>query len=187
MELVWPAAEHLESYKDALRRGWYPDNLRPESAQEELARIAADPALFLRQQFDPDAKGPPVTLQDGTVVRRIPGYRRWMWDCEFCGSVGFRWVPGTTDLPPHVLGHIGYNVVPWKRRRGYATRALALLLDDVREKGMAFVELTTEPDNVPSQRVIEGNGGELVERFYKIAAYGGGPSLRYRIYLDGRS
>ena len=45
-----------------------------------------------------------------------------MWDGEFCGSIGFRWQPGTTDLPRHVLGHIGYSVVPWKRRLGYATR-----------------------------------------------------------------
>jgi predicted acetyltransferase len=183
-DLVWPALEHLESYKDALQRGWYPDTMRPSSAQDELTRIAANSELFIRQQYDPDGKGPPVTLPDGSTVQRIPGYRRWIWDGEFCGSVGFRWQPRTTELPPHVLGHVGYNVVPWKRRRGYATRALGMLLHDIRASGLPFVELTTNPDNIASQRVIEANGGELVERFNKIAAHGGGEALRWRIHLN---
>jgi len=41
-----------------------------------------------------------------------------MWDDEFAGSIGFRWQPGTSALPPHCLGHIGYAVVPWKQGRG---------------------------------------------------------------------
>ena len=57
-----------------------------------------------------------------------------MWDGEFCGSIGFRWQPGTSTLPPYVLGHIGYAVVPWKRGRGYATQALALLLPEARKR-----------------------------------------------------
>ena len=59
-----------------------------------------------------------------------------MWDGEFCGSIGFRWQPGTSALPPYCLGHIGYSVVPWKQRRGYATKALALLLPDARKEGL---------------------------------------------------
>ena len=132
MQLVWPTAEYLASYVDALERGWSPDTMRVEAGREELTRISENPALFLAQQVDRDAHGPPVKLPDGSTVQRLPGYRRWIWDGEFCGVIGFRWQPGTTDLPPHCLGHIGFSVVPWKRRRGYATRALALLLPDVR-------------------------------------------------------
>ena len=82
-----------------------------------------------------------------------------------------------------MLGHIGFAVVPWKRRRGYATRALALLLSQIGDKGLAFVELTTDEDNAASQRVIQANGGQLVERFKKPAAYGGKESYRFRIDL----
>ena len=57
------------------------------------------------------------------------------------------------------------------------------LLPEARARGLAFVELTTEPNNFVSQRVIEKNGGRLVERFEKAPAYGGGTSLRYRIPL----
>jgi len=183
MELVWPSAPNLASYVQALERGWSPDNLRPEAAEDELARIARDPNRFLAEQVDREAKGPPVTLPDGSSARRLPGYRKWMWDGEFCGVIGFRWQPGTVELPPHVLGHIGFAVVPWKRQNGYATRALASILPDAREQGLPYVELTTDASNVASQRVITANGGTVVERFHKPAAYGGAESLRFRIYF----
>ena len=86
-------------------------------------------------------------------------------------------------MPPHVLGHVGFSVVPWKRRLGHATRALELLLPEAQARGLGFVELTTDPENTASQRVIEKNGGRLVGRFEKAPAYGGGTSLRYQIDL----
>jgi predicted acetyltransferase len=185
MELIRPTTTHLPSYVQALERGWSPETDRPEAAREELARISRDPDEYLSQLEDRDAKGPPIVLPDGSTVRRLPGYRRWMWDGEFAGSIGFRWQPGTTELPPTCLGHIGYSVVPWKRNRGYATLALRLLLPEAWREGLPFVELTTDPDNVPSQRVIEANGGVLVERFPKAAQQGGAQALRYRIILRG--
>lgn len=183
MQLVWPAAQYLSGYVHALKQGWSPDNLRPQASAEELAQIAQNPARFLSEQVDCEAKGPPVILPDGRTVPRLPGYSLWMWDEEFCGSISFRWQPGTTELPPYCLGHIGYSVVPWKRGRGYATRALQLLLPEARREGLTYVELTTDADNIASRKVIESNGGELLERFRKSAGYGGAESLRFRIYL----
>src|SRR5271169_2407621 len=162
MELVWPSAEYLQSYTEALEAGWSPNSLRPEAAHEQLARIKHDAVEFIRYQIDREAKGPPITLPDGSVVARIPQYQRWMWDGEFCGSIGFRWQPGTTALPPNFLGHIGYGVVPWKQRKGYATLALALLLPEVRAENLPFVEIVTDPENMASQRVTQANGGVLV-------------------------
>jgi predicted acetyltransferase len=183
MNLVRPAKEHLAGYVDALRRRWSADTQRAAAAAEELARIEANPAKFLAEQVDIDGHGPPVILPDGSAVPRLPSYRLWMWDGEFCGSISLRWQPGTTELPPTCLGHIGYSVVPWKRRRGYATRALGLILPLARERGLPFVELTTDPDNVASQRVILHNGGELIEEFQKPAEHGGTRALRFRIHL----
>ena len=124
MELVWPSSQHLPSYIAALERGWSPDNVRGvAAAREELAKIHADPRGFLESMVDREAKAGPVLLPDGSTVARIPGYRRWLWDGDFCGSISFRWQPGTAELPAHCLGHIGYAVVPWKQGRGYATMA----------------------------------------------------------------
>jgi predicted acetyltransferase len=184
VQLLVPSLAHLDAYADALRRGWSPDNVRlEEAAREELELIADDPAGFVAMLDDREAKRGPITLPDVSQVPRLPGYRRWMWDGAFCGSVGFRWQPGTSALPLYVLGHIGYSVVPWKQRRGYATRALALLLTEARREGLDYVELTTDPDNLPSQKVITANGGVLVKRFRKEAAYGGADALLFRIAL----
>ena len=183
MKLVWPALQYLPGYVSALRQNWSPDNLRPEAAAEELARIEQDPARFLSEQIDREATGPPVKLPDGRSVPRLPGYSQWIWDGEFCGTISFRWQPGTTELPPYCLGHIGYSVVPWKRRRGYATRALRLLLRQAMSEDLAYVELVADADNIASQRVIEANGGKLIERFRKSAEHGGKESLRFHIVL----
>jgi len=58
-----------------------------------------------------------------------------------------------------------------------------VLIEAGRETGLPYVEITTDPDNIGSQRVIEANGGVLVERFDKGPAYGGSEGLRYRVAL----
>ncbi len=185
VELVTPSMEHLPSYLAAVERGWSIDrNRTAEAAREELAKILANPVLFVASMTDREAKGEPVKLPDGSVVARLPGFHKWLWDGEFCGSIGLRWQKGTTAMPPHCLGHIGYAVVHWKQRHGYARRALTLMLTEARAVGLPFVEVTTEPENVASQRVIEANGGELFERFTRPVRYGSTPGLRYRIRLE---
>jgi predicted acetyltransferase len=187
VKLLVPALAELDQYAAALRQGGYfPDNIRREvSAAEELKKIAADPAAFVASLDDPEAKAGPITLPDGSTVKRLPGYRRWIWDDRdgFCGHIGFRWQPGASTLPPYVLGHVGYAIVPAKRGRGHATRALALLLPEARKQGLTFVELTTDPDNIPSQKVITANGGTLVDRFNATEHHGGHEMLRWRIVL----
>lgn len=184
MQLLRPAPEHLISYTAALERGWSADNVRGAvAAREELEHIRADPDAFLVALEDREGKGPPVKLPDGSLVSRLPGFRRWLWDGEFVGSIGMRWQAGTAALPPHCLGHIGYAVVPWKQRKGYATNGLRLLLPEAKSLGLPYVEITTDPDNIASQRVIEANGGELVERFIEPPQFGSKPGLRYRIVL----
>jgi predicted acetyltransferase len=181
--LARPGRDHLAAYVAALERGWSPDNVRGRAtAEAHLARIAEDPEAFLAS-LDDRAPTATIELPDGTIVPRLPGFVRWIWDGDLVGSINLRWQPGTGDLPPHVLGHVGFAVVPWKRRRGYASRALALILPEARTLGLPWIELTTDPENVPSQRTIEKNGGILIERFEKPPAYGGGPSLRFRIPL----
>jgi predicted acetyltransferase len=182
--LLLPAPPQLPAYVDALQRGWSPDNVRPaEAAAEHLAAIAADPAGFLAALDDVAADGPPIALPDGSTVERLPSTTRWIWDDGFVGAMGFRWQRGSTALPPHVLGHIGFAVVPWRRGQCHATRALALMLPLARALGMDHVTLTTNPDNVASQKAIAANGGALVVMFAKDPAYGGGTALRYRIDL----
>jgi len=182
--LLAPSMALLPAYRAALERGWLPDNVSgAKRTQDELARIAADAPSFIAAQDDPEAKGPPYIVPDGTAYPRIPGYRRWIWDGSFCGFIGFRWQPGMAELPAHVLGHVGYGIVPWKRGRALAARALNALLPDARAKGLPYIEISTEETNMASRKTIERCGGEMVERFTSIGAYGATPRLRYRIAL----
>jgi len=194
--LATPTVPLLGSYRDALLRGWSPDNLSPEQARrQELERIEADPAGFVASLDDLDARGGDLRMPDGSTVPRLPGFRRWVLETEadgpapaFLGSIGFRFARGTSALPPYCLGHIGYGVVPWHRGRGVASFALQTLLRELRSTdllaGMGYLELTTQPDNIASQRVIEKCGGRFVESFATPAPYGDHTELRYRIPLD---
>lgn len=185
LTLLKPDTAYLTEYIAALERGWSPSEMRPELADEQLEKIAQGPEAFIRSLDDPALVGTPVPLPDGSTAPRLPGFWRWIWDGQFCGIIQLRWQPGTSSLPDYCLGHVGYSVVPWKHRRGYATRALGLLLPAARAQGLDYVDLSTNPENIASRKVITANGGELVERFIRPKAFGGGEALRFRIALAG--
>lgn len=176
LRLLAPDLVRLAQYQSALQRGWSPDTTRDVSA-DQLAASRLDPAGFLTG----------LTRQDGTIVTasgevrpRLPSRIFWLDDGEFCGVINLRFAPDSDALPGYVSGHVGYAVVPWKRRRGYATRALALLLPVAREVGLRHIEITCDDDNAPSRRVIEKNGGILVGR---RAEPGGAAKLVFHIAL----
>jgi predicted acetyltransferase len=58
-------------------------------------------------------------------------------------------------------GHIGYDVRPSVRRRGYATLMLRLSLPVAHQLGIDPALITCDDTNVGSRRVIEANGGRL--------------------------
>lgn len=56
-------------------------------------------------------------------------------------------------------GHIGYDVRPSERRKGYGTLMLRLALDEARKLGLRRVLITCDTDNIASAKIIEKNGG----------------------------
>lgn len=58
-------------------------------------------------------------------------------------------------------GHIGYDVRPTARRKGYATAMLREALPIARELGIRQALVTCDVDNVASRKVIESAGGVL--------------------------
>lgn len=183
MKLLKPSATHVPDYVAALRRGWSPDNLRPEAAQEQISSIEKDAISFVSNLDDPTAKAGPVILPDGSKVPRLPSIRRWIWNDGFCGHIGFRWKPGTEELPPTCSGHIGYGVVPWRRGEGLASAALLTILPEAKAAGLKFVEVTTSPNNPASVRIIEKAGGALMKTYIADKALGGHETLEFRIVL----
>ncbi len=102
----------------------------------------------------------------------------------FCGSIGLRWQPGRTDLPPHVLSHVGSGVVPWRRNEGLATAALGAILGEAAGLGLPHIELSTDPGNAASIRVIEQAGGVLIVRRVLPPAHGDREALFFRIAVS---
>lgn len=183
VKIIKPSVELIESYRQALAKGWSPNTVRVEAATEELVAIAKDSTAFINSLTDLEAKGSPIRMPDGSLAERLPGFIRWIWDGDFCGVVGFRWKPGTEELPAHVLGHVGYSVVPWKRGQGYATQALSELVKQIDFTGLKYITVTTDTENLASQKVAEKCGAVFYEEFEKPAAYGRTKGYRYRIQL----
>jgi len=58
-------------------------------------------------------------------------------------------------------GHIGYDVAPSQRGRGYGHLALRVALDEAARRAIPRVLLYTSEDNLASRAVIERAGGVL--------------------------
>jgi predicted acetyltransferase len=182
MELIRPTLDRLEDYRTSMLRSIEEESEGDRRFLEiQLAQIAEDPIAFIDSQDKLQGREGLYPLPDGTLVPRMAGFNRWMWDGEVAGMISFRWLVGGIELPDYCLGHIGYGVFPWKRGKGYATQALALFLEEIRSLGLPFVELTTDPDNLASQKVILANGGVFLETFLLPESHGGGESFRYRV------
>ena len=95
-------------------------------------------------------------LPDGFV----PATTLWLVDHgEFIGGVSIR-----HRLNEHLLkvgGHIGYDVRPSQRNKGYGSKILELALPVARGLGIDRVLVTCDATNEASRKIIEKNGGVL--------------------------
>jgi predicted acetyltransferase len=90
----------------------------------------------------------------------VPSTTWWYTDgADYLGRIALR--PVLTPGLLEVGGHIGYDVRPTTRRRGYATAMLSGVLAEAARAGITTALLTTDTDNVGSRRVIESAGGVL--------------------------
>jgi predicted acetyltransferase len=78
-------------------------------------------------------------------------------------------------------GHIGYDIRPLERHKGYGTRILELTLKKARQAGLDKVLVTCDRDNIASAKIIEENGGRLENQ--TLSPDSGKAILRYWIEL----
>jgi predicted acetyltransferase len=111
----------------------------------------------------------------------VPAAEFWLEDeaGEIVACVRLRfWLTPSLEFEG---GHIGYDVRPSARGRGFGTAALALTLLKARERGLDRVRLTVDSDNLPSIQIIERNGGVLAGT--AISESTGKPIVQYWIAL----
>ena len=99
-----------------------------------------------------------------TVLTAVPGLTPWesrsmirRADSQLVGNIGFHTPPGMHAFEKDVPGVVefGYGVAPEFRRQGYALEAARGLMGWAREKhGVRDFQLSTAPDNVPSQQLM---------------------------------
>ncbi|MBI9010615.1 MAG: GNAT family N-acetyltransferase [Clostridiales bacterium] len=63
-------------------------------------------------------------------------------------------------------GHIGYDVSPRFRNKGYGNEILKLSLLETKKLGIETVVLTCSVDNLYSKKIIENNNGKIIDTIY---------------------
>jgi RimJ/RimL family protein N-acetyltransferase len=95
-------------------------------------------------------------------LRERGGRGQWLMvaDGEVVGLCGHK------SLPDEAGGvEIGYGVAPERRRLGYATRAVAIVIQTaLADAALRALTAQTALDNLPSQRVLEANGFAAIGR-----------------------
>lgn len=159
--LTLPTDDLLPSFIEALREGYRRSTDRSET-EEDIERIASDPAAFLEKLLGPQPEW--IELDDGSQAPRVGSTTPWLSsDSRFVGSINIR-----HKLTPHlekVGGHIGYCIRPRDRRKGHAKHMLSQGVRYAKEQlGIHALLLTCDDDNIASIRTIEANGGYLLDR-----------------------
>jgi predicted acetyltransferase len=127
-----------------------------------LAEIQAIGVDVIAYYQDRQNLSQPITLRNGEVVPRIAQTDFWLVENNdaFIGQITLR----APELPAHLLemgGHIGYSIRPSMYGKGYGTKMLGLLLQQLDKKEYPKVLITCNEPNKASARVIEKNGGVL--------------------------
>lgn len=78
---------------------------------------------------------------------------------EYIGRVDIR--HQLNDTSRKQGGHIGYDIQPSKRNKGYGKVLLQLAIEKAHELGIKDILMTCDADNLASSKVIQANGGVL--------------------------
>ena len=182
--LVWPSREYLSGSVAALERGWSPDLRREVAAREQLAAIAADPDAFLASLVDVEGRRrsdrPPQRHDRPALARLSPlavGRRVLRRDRIPLAARNARRCRRRASATSAMRSCRGSSVAAMRHerwRKCSATRGRG---------GSPTPRSRRRSRTLPSQRVIEANGGVLHEEFVTVPALGSRRERRYRIDL----
>ncbi|SDR86223.1 GNAT family N-acetyltransferase [Microlunatus soli] len=156
IKLVEPSLDHYDSWADAVRE-FHGGHIDGSGLSDGATPDRATCEVLIEKQ-----------RQHADVDRRLPAGLvhsdyYWITDDEAADEVvGFIALRHElNDFLSEVGGHVGYAVRPSRRREGFASGALKLVLDRARELGLDRILVTCDDDNEASARTIESAGGHL--------------------------
>jgi RimJ/RimL family protein N-acetyltransferase len=151
LELVWLSPQLLEAILDGRHDelGFAVPDDWPDAHDRRFL------AFRLRQMGADEALG--RWLVRGIV---LPETR------ELIGHVGFHGPPGINSLKAPDAVEVGYTIFPEHRRNGYATEAVAGLLDWARAQGIHRFVASVGPGNEPSLAIVRRLGFREVGRHW---------------------
>lgn len=161
-DLAWKEsfAEALQEFDEASINGFWNYRTPITSISEYIERTQA----FFRGE--------------GLSTSMVPSSTFWLIDQEsFIGHVNIR-----HNLTPRLSllgGHIGYAVRPSMQGKGYGSSLLSLALPKAKALGITNVLITCDIDNQASRKIIEKNGGKLLD----AVVVEDRPVYRFRIAL----
>ncbi|MBI3332436.1 GNAT family N-acetyltransferase [Candidatus Peregrinibacteria bacterium] len=167
MQLMTPSVEYIESYRKAL------EEFEREGTEGFWTSLEPpdNPEAFVQYILD---------LREGKGLREgwVPASIYWLVDGgKFIGHVSIR--HRLNKRLREFGGHIGYAIRPSKQQKGYGSSILEMAIPKARELGIGRVLVTCDPDNIASRKIIEKNGGSLMEQ----GTADGKPILRFWIQL----
>ena len=153
MKLVSPSFEYQPAFL-----AFYQDFESNDNINVEYYREGVDDFDAYIQRLTDEASG--INLRQGYV----PCSHFWLIDTEE-NILGVIRIRHTIDSPflSFEGGHIGYDIVPSYRTRGYGKTMLKLALPIAKSLGISKALLTADEKNHASRGVIEANGGEFID------------------------
>ncbi|HEY9776175.1 MAG TPA: GNAT family N-acetyltransferase [Planktothrix sp.] len=183
ISLVTPNSELLPSYIEAISEGKYCNMALGGFADDAVEAIERDRHGYLRKITNTCERK--VRLPDGAEYTISDQELFWITDgTRFLGTVSIRY-SGDAELIDLVAGHIGMAIRPSLLNQGYGVRAASeawvQIKERMRDRGITHIIATCDPENRASKRLIEHNGGKLVQESKNL--HGMGDNLTYRIEL----
>ena len=98
----------------------------------------------------------------------VPSYTFWLTNMndKILGVVRIR-TSLNNEFVRKFAGHIGYDISPLSRRRGYGMTILKLALEKAAMIHLDKFLITCDDDNIASKRIIENNGGVFESEIFK--------------------